>query len=137
MDPLSTFGIIYPIGMKLGTYNKLHLYFQLSETTRYLIGFQGNDSQIDDVPGGRHVTFEGNFLFVSILLFLNYQGGQPAWVYEYRSCLLPLVIILFCLFGRCLFNFVYFISWLYMYFARSPSKGDKTNQNETKTKKKL
>ena len=31
--------------MKLGTYNKLHLYVQLSETTWCLIGFHGNNSK--------------------------------------------------------------------------------------------
>ena len=31
--------------MKFGTYNKLHLYFQLSETTWCLIGFHGNNSK--------------------------------------------------------------------------------------------
>ena len=42
----STFDTIYPIDMKLGTYNKLHLYFQLNEATWCLIGFHGNNSQI-------------------------------------------------------------------------------------------
>ena len=42
----STFDTIHPIDMKLGTYNKSHLYFQLNETTWYLIGFHGNNSQI-------------------------------------------------------------------------------------------
>ena len=50
--PPSTFDTINPIDMKLGTYNKLHLYFQLSETTWCLIGFHGNNSQINDVTGG-------------------------------------------------------------------------------------
>ena len=36
----------------LGTYNKLHLYFQLSENSWYIIGFHGNNSQISDVTGG-------------------------------------------------------------------------------------
>ena len=30
--PPSTFDTIHPIDLKFGTYNKLHLYFQLSET---------------------------------------------------------------------------------------------------------
>ena len=55
--PLSTFDTIYPIELKFGTYNKLHLYFQLSETTWCLIGFHGNNSQINDVTGGRHLGF--------------------------------------------------------------------------------
>ena len=33
IGPPSTFETIHPISMKFGTYNKLHLYFQLSETT--------------------------------------------------------------------------------------------------------
>ena len=40
----STFDTIYPIDLKFGTYNKFHLYFQLSETTWCLIGFHGNNS---------------------------------------------------------------------------------------------
>ena len=55
--PPSTFDTIYPIDIKLDTYNKLHLYFQLSETTRCLIGFHGNNSQINDVTGGRYLGF--------------------------------------------------------------------------------
>ena len=53
----STFDIFHPIDMKLGTYNKLHLYFQLSETTWCLIGFHSNSSQINDVTGGGHLGF--------------------------------------------------------------------------------
>ena len=52
--PLSTFNTIHPINMKFDIYNKLHLYFQLSETTWYLNGVHGNDRQIDDVRSGRH-----------------------------------------------------------------------------------
>ena len=37
--PPSIFYTIHPIDMKLSSYNKLHLYFKLSETTWYLIGF--------------------------------------------------------------------------------------------------
>ena len=55
--PPSTFDTIHPIDMKLGTYNKLHLYVQLGETTWCLIGFRGNNSQINDVTGGRHLVF--------------------------------------------------------------------------------
>ena len=43
--------------MKLGTYNKLHLYFQLTETKWCLTGFHGNSSQIYDVTGGRYLGF--------------------------------------------------------------------------------
>ena len=53
--PPSTFDTIHPIDMKFGTYNKLYLYFQLSETTWCLIGFHGNNSQINDVTGGHHL----------------------------------------------------------------------------------
>ena len=53
----STFDTIHPIDMKFGTYYKFQLYFQLSETTWCLIGFQGNDSQINNVTGGRHLGF--------------------------------------------------------------------------------
>ena len=55
--PPSTFDTIHPIDMKLSRYNKLHLYFQLSETTWCLIDFHGNNSQINDVTGGRHLGF--------------------------------------------------------------------------------
>ena len=53
----STFDTIHPIDLKFGTYNKIHLYFQLSETTWCLISFSGNNSQINDVTGGRHLGF--------------------------------------------------------------------------------
>ena len=55
--PPSTFDTIHSIDMKFGTYNKLHLYFQLSETTWFLIGFLGSNSQINDVTGGHHLGF--------------------------------------------------------------------------------
>ena len=55
--PPSTFDTIHLIDLKFGTNNKLHLYFQLIETTWCLIGFHGNNSQINDVKGGRHVGF--------------------------------------------------------------------------------
>ena len=35
--PPSTFDTIHPIDMKLGTYNKLHLCFQSSDTTWFLM----------------------------------------------------------------------------------------------------
>ena len=54
---LSTFDKIHRIDMKLSTYNKFHLYFQLSKTTWCLVGFHGNDSQINDVTSGRHLGF--------------------------------------------------------------------------------
>ena len=37
--PLSTFDTIHPIDLKFGTHNKVHLYFQLSETMWCLINF--------------------------------------------------------------------------------------------------
>ena len=61
----STFATIHSIDMKFGTYAKLHLYFQLSEFTSCLIGLYGNDSQINDVTGGRHLGFL-NFEFIHI-----------------------------------------------------------------------
>ena len=70
--PPSTFDTIHPIDMKLGTYNKLHLYFQLSETMWCLIGFHGNNSQINDVTGGRHLEFSNfQILFKFSLLYLR------------------------------------------------------------------
>ena len=48
--PPSTFNTIHPIDMKFSIYNKLHLYFQLSEVTWNLIGFH-------EVTGGRHLEF--------------------------------------------------------------------------------
>ena len=66
----STFDTIRPIDMKFGTYNtcKFHLYFQLSETKWYLIGFHCNDSQINDVTSGRRFGFL-NFQILSNLNF--------------------------------------------------------------------
>ena len=55
--PPSTFDTIHSIDMKLDTYSKLHLYFQLSATKWCLIGFHGNNSQINDVTGGRRLGF--------------------------------------------------------------------------------
>ena len=49
MRPSFTFDTIHPIDMKFGTYNNLHLYFQLSEITWCLIGFHCNENQINDV----------------------------------------------------------------------------------------
>ena len=58
--------------------NKLHLYFQLSETTRCLIGFHGNNySQINDVTGSRHLGFSNfQILFKLSLLYLRLMGKQ-------------------------------------------------------------
>ena len=68
---------IRPIDMKSGTYNKLHLYFQLSETTWCLIGFHGNNSQINDATGGRHLGFLNFQILVKFsLLYLKLTGKQ-------------------------------------------------------------
>ena len=70
--PPSTFDTIHPIDMKFGTYNKLHLYFQSSETTWCLISFHGNDSQINDVIGGRNLGFLNfQILFKCEFLYLK------------------------------------------------------------------
>ena len=58
--------------MKFGTYNKLHLYFQLCETTWFLISFNGNGSQINDVTGGRHLRFL-NFQILFKFEFLYFK----------------------------------------------------------------
>ena len=73
----STFDTIHPIDLKFGTYNKLHLYFQLSVTTWCLIDFHGNNSQINDVTGGRPLGFLNfQILFKFSLLFLRLTGKQ-------------------------------------------------------------
>ena len=75
--PPSTFDTIRPIDLKFGTYNKLHLHFQLSETTWCLIGFHGNNSQINDVTGGRHLGFSNfQILFKFSLLYLKLTAKQ-------------------------------------------------------------
>ena len=75
--PPSTFDTIHPIDMKLGTCNNLHLYFQLSETTWCLSGFHGNNSQINDVTGCRHLEFSNfQILFKFSLLYLRLTGKQ-------------------------------------------------------------
>ena len=75
--PPSTFDTIHPIDLKFGTYNKLHWYFQLSKTTWCLVGFHGNNSQINDVTGGRHLGFSiFQILFKFSLLYLRLMGKQ-------------------------------------------------------------
>ena len=77
IGPPSTFDAIHPIAIKFGTYNKLHLYFQLSETTWYLIGFHGNNSQINDVTSGRRLGFLNfQILFKFLLLYLKLTRKQ-------------------------------------------------------------
>ena len=68
--PPSTFDTIYPIDLKFGTYDKLHLYFQLSETTWCLIGFHGNNRHISDVTGGRHLGFSNFQILFNRLVWL-------------------------------------------------------------------
>ena len=76
-DPPLTFDIIDPIDLKFGTYIKLRLYFQLSETTWCLIGFHGNNSQINDVTGGRLLGFSNfQILFKFSLFYLRLTGKQ-------------------------------------------------------------
>ena len=76
-DPPSTFDTIHPIDLKFGTYNKIHLYFQLSETTWCLIGLHGNNSQINDVTVGRHLGFSNfQILFKFSLFYLRLTGKQ-------------------------------------------------------------
>ena len=76
--PSSTVDIIHPIDLKFGTYNKLHLCFQLSVTTWCLIGFHGKkNSQINYVTGGRHLVFLNfQILFKFSLLYLRLTGKQ-------------------------------------------------------------
>ena len=75
--PPCTFNTIHPIDLKFGTYNKLHLYFQLSGTTWYSIGFHGNSIQINGVTGGRHLGFLNfQILFKFSLLYLKLTGKQ-------------------------------------------------------------
>ena len=70
IGPPSTFNTIHPIDIKFGIYNKLHLYFQLSETTWCLIGFHGNNSQTNDVIVGCHLGFLNFQIFLQIGIFV-------------------------------------------------------------------
>ena len=77
IGPPSTFDTIHPIDLKIGTYNKLRLYFQLSETTWSLIGFHGDNSQINDVTGSRHLGFSNfQILFKLSLFYLRLTRKQ-------------------------------------------------------------
>ena len=77
LDPPSSFDTIHPIDLKFGTYYKLRLYFQLSETTWCLSGFHGNNSQINDVTGGRHLGFSNfQILFKFSFFYLRLNGKQ-------------------------------------------------------------
>ena len=63
--------------LKFDTYNKLRLYFQLSEITWCLVGFHGNNSQINDVTGGHYFGFSNfQILFKFSLLYLKLTGKQ-------------------------------------------------------------
>ena len=74
---ISTFNTIHPIDMKLGIYKKLHFYFELNGTMWCLIGFHNNNSQINDVTGGRHLGFlDFQILFKFSLLSLRLTGNQ-------------------------------------------------------------
>ena len=77
--PPSTFDTIHPMDLKFNTYNKLRLYFQLNETTWCLIGFHGNNSQINDVTGGRHLGFSNFQIFVQIFTFVPQIDGKTAF----------------------------------------------------------
>ena len=77
IGPPSTFDTTHPIDLKFGTYSKLRFYFQLSKTTRCLTGFHGNNSQMNNVTGGRLLGFS-NFpiLFKFSLLYLRLTRKQ-------------------------------------------------------------
>ena len=78
--PPSTFDTIHPIDLKFGTYNKLHLYFQLNVITWCLPGFHGNNSQINDVTGDRHLGFLNfQILFKFSLLYLRLAYGKTTF----------------------------------------------------------
>ena len=71
------FDTIHAIDLKFSTYNKLHLYFQLSETTWCLISFHDNNSQINDVTSAHHLGFSNfQILFKFSLLYLRLIGKQ-------------------------------------------------------------
>ena len=80
--PPSTFDTIHLIDLKFGTYNKLHLYFQLSETMCCLIGFHGNHCQINDVTAGRHLGFIKFSDFVQIYLRLTGKQHLAVEIHE-------------------------------------------------------
>ena len=53
------------------------MYFQLREITWCLIGFHGNNSQINDVTGGRLLGFSNfQILFKFSLFYLKLTGKQ-------------------------------------------------------------
>ena len=77
----STFDTIHPINLKFGTYNKRHLYFQLSETMWCLIGFHGNNTQINDITDSRYLGFSNfQILFKFSLFYLRLTEKQHSVV---------------------------------------------------------
>ena len=72
--PLSTFDTIHQIDLKFGTYNKLHMYFQLSETAWCLIGLHDNNSQINDVIGDLFNNSQ-----------INDVTGRPSWIFKFSD----------------------------------------------------
>ena len=76
-SPLLLSITIHPIALKFRKYNKLQLYFQLSETTWCLICFRGNNIQINDVTGGRRLGFlDFQILLKFSLLYLRLTGNS-------------------------------------------------------------
>ena len=68
------FDTIHPIRMTFDTYNKLLLYFHLSEITWYLIGFHDNHRYINDVTSVRNLglsNFQIQFEFIAKLLVFS------------------------------------------------------------------
>ena len=88
-DPPSTFDTIHPIDLKFGTYS--FICNSLSETKWCLIGFHGNNSQINDVIGGCHLGFSNfQILFKFSLLYLRLTGKQHLAVENPRNRSNPL-----------------------------------------------
>ena len=91
IGPPSTFDTIHPIDMKLGTYNKLHLYFQLSKIASCLVGFHANNSKINDITGGRRLGFL-NFQILFKFLFLYFKMTRK----EYLAVEIPKIVRIYC-----------------------------------------
>ena len=65
---------MHPIDLIFGTYNVFSLYFQLIETTWFLISFHSNHSHINDVTSSRHLGFSH---FQIVFIFeLNNENGE-------------------------------------------------------------
>ena len=93
--PASTFDTIHPIDMKFGTYNKLHLYFQLSETSWCLIGFHGKNSQINEFTDGRHLGFLNFQIFKFSLLYLELTVKQHLAVEIHEIARIHFEVVIF------------------------------------------